>query len=201
MRKKLTNVNRATLILASASPRRAELLRAAGYKFRVQPSPLAEPERCPSRVPIPLWPAALAYFKARTVARLVADPSAIVLGADTIVVLDGRILNKPRDQRHAAQMLRRLSGRRHAVITGLALIRGTEETIATATSICRVRKLTATDIRSYLKSGLWRGKAGAYGIQDRHDPFVTLVSGEWSNVVGLPMELLKGQLTALISRL
>src|ERR1700733_10892123 len=80
------------LILASASPRRAELLHTAGYKFTVRPSPIAEPHRRPRSIPIPLWPAALAYIKARAVARQINDPSAIVLGADTIVVLDGKLL-------------------------------------------------------------------------------------------------------------
>ncbi len=187
------------LILASASPRRADLMREAGYKYKVQPSPIAEPEHRPRNIPIPLWPAALAYFKARAVARQIDDPRAIVLGADTIVVLDGKILNKPRDRKHASQMLRQLSGRRHAVLTGLAVLRGESEICGTATSICKVCKLTQAQLGAYLDSGLWQGKAGAYGIQDDHDPFVTLLSGEWSNVVGLPMNLLADLLAAVIS--
>jgi septum formation protein len=188
-----------SLILASASPRRAELLKEAGYRFTVKPSPIEEPERRPRSIPIPLWPAALAYIKARAVADHAADRSAIVVGADTIVVLDDKILNKARDRKHAAQMLRSLSGRRHAVLTGIALLHGQHVVAATAVAICRVKKLSQHELTAYLDSNLWQGKAGAYGIQDDHDPFVTLVSGEWSTVVGLPMGLLGRELGALIS--
>ncbi len=179
-------LDRPALILASASPRRAQLLKDAGYTFLVRPSPLEEP-------------AALAYIKARSVADQIAYSNTIVLGADTVVVLGNKILNKPRDRKHAAQMLRGLSGRRHVVLTGIALLHGPHIISATAAAICRVKKLTTAELNAYLDSNLWQGKAGAYGIQDDHDPFVTLISGEWSTVVGLPMRLLQRQLGALIS--
>jgi septum formation protein len=192
-------LDRPALILASASPRRAQLLKDAGYTFLVRPSPLEEPRRRPRSIPIAMWPAALAYIKARSVADQIAYSNTIVLGADTVVVLGNKILNKPRDRKHAAQMLRGLSGRRHVVLTGIALLHGPHIISATAAAICRVKKLTTAELNAYLDSNLWQGKAGAYGIQDDHDPFVTLISGEWSTVVGLPMRLLQRQLGALIS--
>lgn len=190
-------VNISRLILASASPRRAELLARAGYRFKTMPSPVEEPARRLRTIPLELWPTALAFLKAYAVQQQLGDPRATILGADTIVLLDGKVLGKPRDRRHARQMLRTLSGRRHQVITGLALLRGPVHRFSRAVSVCRIRTLTAGWLETYLDSGLWRGKAGAYGIQDHDDPWVSLVRGEWSNVVGLPMELLARELAAL----
>jgi len=193
-----------SFILASASPRRAELLRAAGYRFRVLASPVDEPRRRPRDIPLDLWPTALAFIKAYGVAQM--HPRATVLGADTIVLLDGKVLGKPRHRSDARAMLQRLSGRRHEVITGLALIcrgavGGTEDgtvRLSRAVSICRIRKLRPAWLETYLDTGLWRGKAGSYGIQDHDDPWVKLIRGEFSNVVGLPLELLAHELTSLL---
>ncbi len=128
--------------------------------------------------------------------RQCGDPRAIVLGADTIVVLGGKTLGKPRDRAHARRMLERLSGTTHEVITGLALLRGETSRFSRAVSVCRIRRLSP-GFCAYLDSGLWKGKAGAYGIQDHDDPWVSLVEGEWSNVVGLPLKLLAHELTQL----
>lgn len=187
------------LILASASPRRLELLTAAGYHVQVRPCPIEEPATRPDFIPIDLWPMALAYIKAHHVQLALRNADATILGADTIVVLGGQILGKPTNAAHARQMLTQLSGRQHQVITGLALLRGQHHRLCRAVSICKIKKLSPAWINTYLRSNLWQGKAGAYGIQDEAtgDPFVTLLSGEWSNVVGLPLCLLKTELCAL----
>ena len=190
------------LILASASPRRLELLTAAGYRLQVRPCPIEEPSTRPDFIPIDLWPMALAYIKAHHVQIALRNAGATIIAADTIVLLDGQILGKPRNAAHARQMLTHLSGRQHQVVTGLALLRGQTQRLSRAVSICKIKRLSPIWLNSYLRSDLWQGKAGAYGIQDVNghgDPFVTLLSGEWSNVVGLPLELLKSELRVLDS--
>lgn len=187
------------LILASASPRRRELLAQAGYSFQVLTSPIEEPTRCPKDILPEMWPVCLAYAKAQAVQRHYPTQNATIIGADTIVLLDGQILGKPRNRSHAKEMLSSLSGKRHAVITGLALISDQDEKIFKAVSICRMKKLSPQSLNAYLDSGLWKGKAGAYGIQD-HDPFVSLISGEWSNVVGLPIALVKRELRSCLKK-
>lgn len=184
------------LILASASPRRRELLAEAGYAFKVLSSPVEEPTRCPAGIPLAMWPVCLAYAKAKAVQRHHRLNHATIIGADTIVILGHQILGKPKNRAHARRMLSALSGKKHEVITGLALLRGDEERVLKAVSICRMKKLSERELKAYLDSGLWKGKAGAYGIQDE-DPFVSLISGEWSNVVGLPVALLKRELAKL----
>ena len=191
------------LILASASPRRAELLARAGIPFAVQVSEAREPARKPAAIPTELWPACLAYVKAAAVQRQLErkrskDVGGIILGADTIVVSPaGAILNKAADRAHARRILAALSGKTHRVITGLCLLRGGTFRVASATAVCRMKTLSERELTRYLESGLWRGKAGAYGIQDAvDDPFITLVSGEFSTVVGLPLELLRRELAA-----
>lgn len=181
------------LILASASPRRRELLAAAGYEFKALTSPDEEPTLCPKGVMPEIWPVCLAYAKAQAVRRHYKIRHATIIGADTIVILDGKILGKPRDRRHARTMLSELSGKKHEVITGLALIGDQQEKLLKAVSVCKMKKLSPRELEAYLDSGLWQGKAGAYGIQDE-DPFVSLLSGEWENVVGLPIKLLKKEL-------
>lgn len=179
------------LVLASASPRRAQLLREAGYRFRVMKSHLPEPSRRPASVPIRAWPVCLALHKAQNVAAGMKAGS-IVIGADTIVVHDGRIINKAANRGQAEKILRSLSGTTHEVITGLVVLRGNECWMESVVSVCRMKKLTDRQLRAYLDSNLWRGKAGAYGIQDSpQDPFVQLIAGEHSNVMGLPMETLR----------
>jgi len=194
------------LILASASPRRAELLRDVGVAFSVVVSEAREPSRKPAGIPVELWPACLAYIKAsavqRQIARRPAYKNAIILGADTIVV-DGmppheRILNKAHHRGHARRMLRSLQNKTHRVITGIALLRGEQVRLSFAEATCRVNAFTPAFLERYLDSGLWRGKAGAYGIQDKHDPFVHLLKGDFSTVVGLPVPLVLSELSALL---
>ncbi len=176
------------LILASASPRRKKLLRAAGIVFEARPSD-GEPPPRPRESPV-----AYARRAARAKALRVAASQprgTLVLGADTIVVAGAEILGKPRDARDAARMLRKLSGRAHRVITGVCLIRAPREAISMRHSVTRVRfrRLSEAEIREYVHTREPLGKAGAYAIQERASKFVTRLEGCYFNVVGLPIPL------------
>lgn len=181
-------MNDLPLILASASPRRRLLLEQAGYRFEVDPSDFQEPEPAPG-VPVAEYVADLAWRKARDVAR--RRGSGLVLGADTSCSAGGEILNKPADRADAERMLRLQEGTETEVVTGVCLYRADQDFwIGFADrSLCRCRVLSDDERTSYLDSGLWQGKAGAYGLQD-DDPFVSVTSGSWSSVVGLPVERL-----------
>lgn len=186
-----------TLILASASPRRHELLAQLGVAFEVQPCPLPEPERKPPAVSPESWALALAYFKARSVAD--RQPQRWVLGADTIVVCGGEILGKPRDLVDARRMLAMQAGRETDVVTGVCFVRLTDlELRLGAVDVTRVWMRDDAAVReAYLVSGDWAGKAGAYGIQTVGDRLVERISGSFSNVVGLPLERLRAMLARL----
>ncbi len=171
------------MILASASPRRAELLRQVGIPFLAHPASYREPaienlEMVQEN----------ALGKAREIAA--AYPQRIVLGADTVVICAGRFLGKPRDPREAQQMLRELSGREHLVITAMALL--WEGRMLTRREETRVwlRELETPEIAAYVASGEPLDKAGAYGIQGRAAVFVERLEGCYFNVVGLPLALL-----------
>ena len=208
MKSRISNLEfQIPLILASASPRRAQLLRDAAIPFTVIISPNHEPERKPAAIPTGLWPMCLAYMKAAAVQAQIENrkskienPPAIILAADTIVVAGTppreRILNKARDRAHARQILQSLQGQTHRVITGICLLQGDRVRLASAQALCFIRKKSPAWLESYLDSGLWQGKAGAYGIQDGHDPFVQLVAGDFSTVVGLPMLLVQSELAS-----
>jgi septum formation protein len=176
------------LILASASPRRRQLLTEAGYDFEVDPSTVDEPEPPPGTDP-GAYVARLAWEKAATVAR--RRGSGLILAADTACAVDGQILNKPDGRADAERMIRLQEGRDSAVLTGVCLYgAGRDEWVgAVELSIVRFRVLADAERTAYLDTNRWCGKAGAYGVQDR-DPFVTVVRGSVSNVVGLPMERL-----------
>lgn len=182
------------LILASASPRRRQLLAAAGYEIDVDPSGIEEPEPDGGVDPA-AYVAELSWRKAHVVA--VRRGSGLVLAADTTCDLDGHLLNKPVDRADAERMIRLQEGRELEILTGLCLYRADrrEWVGAVDRSVVFVRPLTDDERTAYLNSGLWEGKAGAYGVQD-DDPFVTVVSGSFSNVVGLPMERLETLLGA-----
>ena len=175
------------LVLASASPRRAALLREAGLGFEVRAAdvdesfdPAADPEQVARD---------LALRKARVVARELADPDARVVGGDTLVVLDGpRFLGKPADAAEARAMLEALSGTTHRVITGVAVVAGAREVAAAEVTRVTMRVITPDEVAAYVASGEWRGKAGGYAIQETADRFVTgLAGGGFDNVVGLPV--------------
>jgi septum formation protein len=183
------------LVLASASPRRRELLAQAGLSFEVAAPTLPELDDELAALRPRERAEALAYFKARCIWD--ADQSRWVLGADTIVAAGDRILGKPRDRQHAREILSALSGTRHEVITGLALLCPAGRSIASDVTAVTMRTLSPGELEEYLDSGQWRGKAGAYGIQEIGDRFVEKVEGSFSNVMGLPLELLERMLRRL----
>jgi septum formation protein len=175
------------ILLASASPRRRELLTALGLDFTVKVSNADEsvPEGTPSREAVEL----VARRKAAAVAEG-ADPDTIVIAADTTVDLEGEALGKPRDDADAARMLRALSGRAHSVFTGVAVAyRGQMLSSSDATAVL-FRPLTEEEIAAYVATGEPRDKAGAYGIQGKGGALVDRIQGEFDNVVGLPCRLL-----------
>jgi septum formation protein len=176
------------LILASASPRRRELLHAAGYDFEVHPSDIDEDD-----YPASILPADLALRLAQLKANAGADrfPDDIVLAADTVVAFGDRPLGKPAGDFDATRMLELLSGTTHIVITGIAIVAKSRNIARSdrVMSAVRMKLLNGDEIKRYVESGDWRGKAGGYGIQDeREDPFVTRMAGSHTNIVGLPME-------------
>jgi septum formation protein len=173
-------------ILASASPRRQELLKKLVRSFRVVPSRIKE-----SAVRAKT-PEALAVKAALAKALEVAGrhPRSIVIGADTIVVLGKRILGKPKGKKDAARMLRALSGRTHRVITGLAVV-GKKICATFVTTAVRMRKVGPRAIADYVATGRPLDKAGAYGIQEIEEVFIDRIAGDYDNVVGLPVAALK----------
>lgn len=177
------------LILASASPRRRDLLEAAGYVFEVDPSDVPEPPPGPDADPA-LYAADLAWRKAAAVA--IRRRSGLILAADTVGAVDGHILNKPLDRADAERMIRLQEGRDSDVLTALCLFRADrwEWAGAVEASVVRFRNLTDRERIAFLDSNRWEGKAGAYGVQD-NDPFVSVARGSVHNVVGLPLERLE----------
>lgn len=174
------------LVLASSSPRRQELLRNAGIAFTVRPADVAEVLR-PDEGPLD-YPRRLARDKARTVRAQVTD-SAMVLGADTIVVVDQHILEKPADAADAVRMLRLLSGRTHQVTTGVCLIGAGFEDVRTETTVVTFDRLTEEEIAMYVAHGEPVDRAGAYAIQGIASRWVCRLDGCYFNVVGLPVPL------------
>jgi septum formation protein len=184
------------IVLASASPRRWELLRNAGIPFAAQPADIDEsllagesPRACVERL---ARGKALAVFQSR--------PRDYVLGADTIVVVDETILGKPRDRDDAARMLRMLSGRRHEVITGVCVVgpvfsgqcsvaSNGDALTASETTLVTFCELSDEEIRDYVATGEPMDKAGAYGIQGIASRWILRIEGDYSNVVGLPVAL------------
>ena len=184
------------LILASASPRRADLLRMLGLPFQVVPSRVSE------ALKTPLSPAdhvlEISRRKARAVAQNFRDE--LVLGADTIVVLEGDIFEKPTDTEDAIRMLTRLSGKTHRVFTGLVLIdTGSGRALSdVAVTDVNLRRLSSDEICRYVETGEPLDKAGAYAAQGRAAIFIESVSGCFYNVVGLPLACLWGLLDRLL---
>jgi septum formation protein len=183
--------NKPVLILASSSPRRQELLRQTGIDFEVMAPHINEDQR-PGEAPLE-YALRLASEKAQTVAR--HRPLGPVLGADTIVVVDGEVLGKPADAADAVRMLRRLSARAHQVSTAvsLALPEGGADTRSCTTQVY-FRKLTEDEIQQYVAGGEPMDKAGAYAIQGGAARWADRIEGEYSNVVGLPLSLVTDML-------
>jgi septum formation protein len=195
---KRVNLQQFEFVLASSSPRRQALLREAGYSFKVVPPPFQEPDEIIGKLPPAQQAESLAYFKARSVAD--AHAGVWVLAADTIVTLGGKVMGKAGNSAEARAMLRTLSDTRHTVITGVALLGPDEERlIASDATHVTMRKMALPEIESYIASGEWIGKAGAYAIQETADRFVVKVEGSFSNVVGLPVELVGRMIAELRS--
>lgn len=182
---------RQALILASSSPRRQELLREAGIAFEVHPAHIPE-ERISAESPLE-YACRLAQEKAQAVASNFLGH--YVLGADTIVVVDSEVLEKPRDSSDAARMLRLLSGRGHQVITAVCLVtpQGGSHT-RSAITLVYFRDVSEEEIQRYIAGGEPMDKAGAYAIQGGAGPWIQSIEGDYSNVVGLPVTIVKEML-------
>ena len=174
------------IVLASASPRRRELLGRFGIPFRVIPA------RGEEKAPAGLSPGELVRVLAEHKATEVAagEPESVIVAADTVVEIDGEILGKPGTPERAAEMLRRLSGRTHRVWTGVCVRQGERVLSAAEETAVRFHPLTEEEIAAYVATGEPLDKAGAYGYQDRACLFVERIEGDYFNVVGLPMERL-----------
>jgi septum formation protein len=181
------------LVLASASPRRQELLRNAGIAFEVEPAQIVEDPQ----------PGEIAKHCAERLAREKAlaiagqRPDDVVLGADTVVVVEGQILGKPGDEADARRMLGLLSGRTHQVITGVCLVTNGRCVTASETTYVKMSSITEEEVRDYIATGEPMDKAGAYAIQGRASRWIPRIEGDYSNVVGLPVALVYRMLREL----
>jgi len=186
-----------SIILASASPRRKQLLAEAGYKFTVVKPGVDESAFATDRIGVYEYAKKLALAKAKDVAS--KYPASLVIGADTVVDFQGQIIGKPADTRDAERITAKLFSAPHKVITGIAIVRLTDgtELIAGDTTTVYPRKMTADQITEHIAGGSWRDKAGAYAIQETGDKFVERIEGSLANVMGLPMELLESLLAGL----
>lgn len=185
------NIQLEPLLLASASPRRAEILRAVGWPFETAPVDIDESVR-QGEEPV-AYVERLALGKAEAALTVRSAERRLILGADTTVVIDGDILGKPEDDSDAQTMIERLSGRWHDVITGLALVNRNNPSIRMIShqrTRVRFAPLSADQIQWYVSTGEPRDKAGAYAIQGRAALFVEAIEGDFWNVVGLPVQLL-----------
>lgn len=173
------------IVLASASPRRQELLKNAGIEFIVRPADIPE-------VPLPgesprAFGERMALEKATTVRDSV--PNSVILAADTVVAVENEILSKPEDAADAARMLRRLSGRNHLVITAVCLLSESMEDVRAETTTVHFAAMSEHDIAEYVATGEPMDKAGAYAIQGRASRWISKIEGDYYNVVGLPVDL------------
>jgi septum formation protein len=185
----VTCIDPTPLVLASASPRRSDLLRRAGIRFEVCPADIPELEQ-PGETPVE-FAQRLAHSKALSVAeRIGASPPRLVLGADTIVVLNGEVFGKPRDSDHALELLERLTGREHSVVTAVALV--ASDTLrarqAVVTSRVEMRAVGRDELIAYVATGEPLDKAGGYAVQGGARSFVTRIHGSETNVIGLPLD-------------
>jgi septum formation protein len=171
------------LILGSGSPRRKELLVQIGVSPDAVQPPDIDEEPLKGELPRP-YCLRLAEEKARAVA---AGPDDIVLCADTTVALGRRILGKPRDAAEAAEFLTSLGGRRHQVITAVAVRRGAQLWVRDSVSAVKMKRLSDAELNAYLAGGEWQGKAGGYAIQGAAGAFIPWISGSFTGIVGLPL--------------
>jgi len=185
-----TNQHAPKLILASTSPRRRELLSEHGLTAEIREPTVDEPDELRGDLTPVELAEALAYYKAAGVARTLDH--GWVIGGDTVVASGNQVFGKPQNRRHAADIIAALAGTSHEVISGVAIIdaQSRRRQIAHDRTTIVMRALSEQEIGTYLDTGAWKGKAGAYGIQDYGDAFVTEIRGSFTNVVGMPMELL-----------
>lgn len=197
------------LVLASRSPRRRAMLTGAGLTHRAVTPEIDDGELSPGSVEAASWVEALSFLKARSVAESLArdaalEPGEIVLGADTVCVVEGRVIGQPADRDEAGAMIRAFMGREHEVLTGVTLLEPTtgERSIFVDRARVRLGSLGAGAIESYLESEDWRGKAGAYNFAERLDAGWPLeCDGDPATVMGLPMRRLGGAIEAFCAAL
>ncbi len=192
------------LVLASASPRRRELLAQAGFPFEVESRPVDEtrqpgeaPEIYVQRLAVEK---AEAVFRARKEMTVAHDPSLLVLGADTVVVCAEEVLGKPADDEDAFRMLRLLSGRTHRVLTGVCLISTAGVETAVESTLVTMRPVSDEEIQAYIATGGPRDKAGAYAIQGQAGRWIPRIEGCYFNVVGLPLARVSAMVEAAAER-
>jgi len=186
-----------SLILASASPRRRQLMTEAGYEFTVVPPDIDESAFKVNDVDPVEYAKRLALAKAKSVAQ--KHPDSLVIGADTIVDFRGRIIGKVVNAKEASKITEELFSEPHKVITGVAIVRLCDnmELVQSDDTTVYPKKMTAEQIADHIKGGSWRDKAGAYAIKETGDKFIEKIEGSLTNVMGLPMELLESLLAGL----
>ena len=186
------------LILASNSPRRKEILTNAGFTFKVISSDFEEQVFCSDPYKTATT---FAFNKANSVFNSLENKADVaVLGSDTVVYFDGKILGKPNDEIDAINMLKSLSNNKHTVITGFAIITENKTIIDFDESEVYFSDLTDEQIKAYINSGLYKGKAGAYGIQDKDFNLVKEYKGSLTNIIGLPIEKVQEALNQILSK-
>ena len=180
-----------SIILASASPRRRQLLAKAGYKFKVVASNIDEAAFSAEGVSTQGYAERLAMAKAKDVAG--RFPNSLVIGADTVVDFKGQIIGKPADAKDAEAITRKLFSSPHRVITGVAIVRLSDgtEIVESDTTTVYPKKMTEQELAEHIKGGSWQDKAGAYAIQETGEKFVEKIEGSLTNVMGFPMELVQ----------
>ncbi len=180
-----------SIILASVSPRRKQLLVEAGYEFAVVPPEIDESAFMLEGISAREYAERLALAKAKDVAG--KFPGCLVIGADTVVDFQGETIGKADDAKEAERITRKLFSAPHKVITGVAIVRMADgiEIVESETATVYPKKLTAEQIAEHIKSESWREKAGAYAIKENGDEFIEKIDGSLTNVMGLPMELLQ----------
>ena len=188
------------IVLASASPRRKELLAKAGYKLTVEISDINESDFVTEKTEPWEFTEQLALAKAKDVAP--GYPDKIVIGADTIVDYQGKIIGKPEDETDARKIVEILFSQPHKVITGIAVVRINDNIELVAHDVTTVypKQMSREQIAEHISSGTWKGKAGAYAIQENGDEFIERLDGSLTNVIGLPMELLESMLAKVVER-
>ena len=186
----MQGMNMEQIVLASASPRRKEILKKAGYKLIVEKSEVDESKFSTDKIEPWKYAEQLALAKAKDVAP--NYPFQLVLGADTIIDYDGEIIGKPLDEKEAEEIVSKLFSKPHKVITGIALFKISDNTeiVTHDVTVVHPKKMSLEQIKEHVLSGTWKGKAGAYAIQETGDEFVEKIEGSMTNVMGLPLELI-----------